>query len=92
MLDGLSDKPIVLADMGLHSYVVNHAAMKRLGISKDTPDVSDGIVVRYEDGTPTGWFREGAMAYIKPLVVYSVAQYKEAYLRYQEEYLAHGRR
>ncbi len=90
MLDGLSDKPIVIADLGLHSYWVNHASMKRLGISKDTPDVSDGIVVRYEDGTPTGWFREGAMAYIKPLVAYSVAQYKEAYLRYQEEYLAHG--
>ena len=90
MLDGLSDKPIVLADMGLHSYLVNHAAMKRLGISKDTPDVSDGIVVRYEDGTPTGWFREGAMAYIKPLVGFTVEQYKEGFLRYQEEYLAHG--
>ena len=90
MLDGLSDKPIVIADLGLHSYWVNHAALKRLGINKDTPDVSDGIVVRYEDGTPTGWFREGAMAYIKPLVVFSVEQYKEGFLRYQEEYLAHG--
>ncbi|MBQ9308369.1 MAG: amidohydrolase family protein [Clostridia bacterium] len=90
MLDGLSDKPIVISDMGLHSYWVNHAAMERLGINKDTPDVSDGIVVRYEDGTPTGWFREGAMAYIKPLVVFSVEQYKEGFLRYQEEYLAHG--
>ena len=62
MLDGLSDKPIVLADMGLHSYLVNHAA----------------------------WFRAGAMAYIKPLVGFTVEQYKEGFLRYQEEYLAHG--
>ena len=90
MLDGLSDKPIVLADGGLHSYWVNHAAMERLGINKDTPDVSDGIVVRDADGNPTGWFREGAMVYIKPLVVFSVEQYKEGFLRYQEEYLAHG--
>lgn len=90
MLDGLSDKPIVLADGGLHSYWVNHAAMERLGINKDTPDVSDCIVVRDADGNPTGWFREGAMAYIKPLVVFSVEQYKEGFLRYQEEYLAHG--
>ena len=90
MLDGLTDKPIVLADGGLHSYWVNHAAMERLGINKDTPDVSDGIIVRDADGNPTGWFREGAMAYIKPLVVFTVEQYKQGFLRYQEEYLAHG--
>ena len=90
MLDGLTDKPIVLADGGAHSYWVNHAAMDRLGINRDIPDVSDGIVVRDADGNPTGWFREGAMAYIKPLTAFSVEQYKEGYLHYQEEYLAHG--
>ena len=78
MLDGLTDKPIVLADGGLHSYWVNHAAMECLGINKDTPDVSDGIVVRDADGNPTGWFREGAMAYIKPLVVFTVEQMIQA--------------
>ena len=29
LLNGLTDKPIVLADIGHHSYWVNHAAMER---------------------------------------------------------------
>ena len=90
MLEGLTDKPIVLADVGHHSYWVNHAAMDRLGIDKNTPDVSDGIVVRDAEGTPVGYFREGAMDLLKPLTVFSVEQYKEAVLYFQEEYLAHG--
>ena len=90
MLEGVTDRPIVLADIGHHSYWVNHAAMDRLGIDRDTPDVSDGIIVRDAKGTPVGYFREGAMDLLKPLTVFSVEQYKEAVLFFQEEYLAHG--
>ena len=90
MLDGLTEKPVVLADIGHHSYWVNHAAMARLGIDKNTPDVSDGIIVRDSDGVPTGFFREGAMDLLKELTVFSVEQYKEAVLYYQKEYLAQG--
>ena len=90
LLDPLTDKPIVLADIGHHSYWVNHAAMERLGIDRNTPDVSDGIIVRDKEGNPTGFFREGAMDLLKPLTVFSVEQYKEGFLYYQEEYLAHG--
>ena len=90
MLEGLTDRPIVLADIGHHSYWVNHAAMDRLGIDKNTPDVSDGIIVRDKEGNPTGCFREGAMDLLKPLTVFSVEQYKEAVLYFQKEYLAHG--
>ena len=90
LLDGLTDKPIVLADIGHHSYWVNHAAMTRLNIDKNTPDVSDGIITRDDEGNPTGYFREGAMDLLKKLTVFSVEQYKEAFLYYQKEYLAHG--
>ena len=90
MLEGLTERPIVLADIGHHSYWVNHAAMDRLGIDKNTPDVSDGIIVRDAEGNPTGCFREGAMDLLKPLTVFSIEQYKEAVLYFQEEYLAHG--
>ena len=90
LLDGLTDRPVVLADAGHHSYWVNHAAMNRLGINKDTPDVSDGIIVRDRDGNPTGYFREGAIDLIKPLTIFTVDQYKEAFLYYQNEYLANG--
>ena len=74
LLDGLTDKPVVLADIGHHSYWVNHAAMNRLGINKDTLDVSDGIITRDKDGNPTGYFREGAIDFMKPLTVFSVEQ------------------
>ena len=90
LLDGLTDKPVVLADIGHHSYWVNHAAMDRLEINKDTPDVSDGIITRDAYGNPTGYFREGAMDLLKELTVFSVEQYKEGFLYYQNEYLAHG--
>ncbi len=90
LLNGITDKPIVLADISHHSYWVNHAAMERLGIDKNTPDVSDGIINRDAEGSPVGYFREGAMDLIKSLTVFSVEQYKEAFLYYQEEYLAHG--
>ncbi|WP_049962511.1 amidohydrolase [Oribacterium sp. FC2011] len=90
MLEGLTDKPIIIADIDHHSYWVNHAAMDRLGINKDTPDVSDGIIVRNADGTPTGHFREGAMDLLKALTGYSVEQYKKAILYFQNEYLSHG--
>ena len=90
MLEGLTDKPIVIVDLGHHFFWVNHAAMKRLRIDKNTPDVSDGIITRDADGNPTGYFLEGAMNLVKPLTAYSVEQYKAAILHYQEEYLAHG--
>ncbi len=90
LLNGLTDKPIVLADIGHHSYWVNHAAMERLGIDKNTPDISDGIITRDDQGNPTGYFREGAMDLLKELTVFSVEQYKEGFLHYQEEYLPKG--
>ena len=90
MLEGLTDKYVVISDSDGHSYWVNHAVMKKLGIDKNTPDVSDGIIVRDANGNPTGWFREGAMSLIKSLTAYSVEQYKQAILCYQKEYLAHG--
>ena len=91
LLNGLTDKPIVIADIGHHSYWVNHAAMDRLGIDKNTPDISDGIITRDDQGNPTGYFREGAMDLLKELTVFSVEQYKEGFLHYQEEYLARER-
>ena len=90
MLEGLTDKFIIVSDMGGHSYWVNHAVMKKFGIDKNTPDVSDGVIVRDANGNPTGWFREGAMNLVKSLTAYSVEQYKEAILHYQKKYLAHG--
>ena len=61
MIDDLTDKTISLIDYGHHSYWLNSAAMKFKNIDKNTPDVADGVIVRDENGNPTGCFREGAV-------------------------------
>ena len=91
MIDDLTDKPVMLIDFGHHSYWLNSAAMKRKNITKDTPDVADGVIIRDADGNPTGCFREGSKIYFEDLVYhFSVEQYKKAVLAYQDVFLAGG--
>ena len=91
MIDDLTDKPISLIDYGHHSYWLNSAAMKLKNITKDTPDVADGVIVRDAEGNPTGCFREGAKIYFEDLIYhFNVEQYKQAILAYQDVFLSLG--
>ena len=91
MIDDLTDKPVILNSEDYHSYWLNSAAMDVLGIDADTPDVADGVIARDADGTPTGCFRDGAGVLVADLVPqYTVEQYKEAVLHYQDEVVAYG--
>ncbi|MBO6179291.1 MAG: amidohydrolase [Selenomonadaceae bacterium] len=91
MIDDLTDKPISLIDYGHHSYWLNSAAMKLKNITKATPDVNDGVIVRDANGNPTGCFREGAKIYFEDLIYhFSVDQYKKAILAYQDVFLPLG--
>ena len=91
MIDDLTDKPVAMIDYGHHSYWLNSAAMKFKNITKDTPDIADGVIVRDADGNPTGCFREGTKIYFDDLLYhFSVDQYKQAVLAYQEVFLAQG--
>ena len=91
MIDDLTDKPISLIDYGHHSYWLNSAAMKFKNITKNTPDVADGVIVRDSEGNPTGCFREGAKIYFEDLIYhFNVEQYKQAILAYQDLFLSFG--
>lgn len=91
MIDDLTDKPVMLIDYGHHSYWLNSAAMKFKNINKNTPDVSDGVIVRDAEGNPTGCFREGAKIYFEDLVYhFSTEQYKKAVLAFQDFFLSQG--
>ena len=91
MIDDLTDKPVAMIDYGHHSYWLNSAAMKIKNITKDTPDISDGVIVRDEDGNPTGCFREGTKIYFDDLLYhFTVEEYKKALLAYQELFLSLG--
>lgn len=54
------DRPVCLINAEAHGVWVNTAAMKIMGVTKDTPDPDGGKILRDEDGNPTGVFLERA--------------------------------
>jgi predicted amidohydrolase YtcJ len=61
MLDEVSaDRPVFLDSSMAHAAWVNSAALRRAGITRDTPDPPGGEIVRGADGEPTGWLKEEA--------------------------------
>ena len=65
--------------------------MKIKNITKDTPDIDDGVIVRDENGNPTGCFREGTKIYFDDLLYhFTVEEYKQALLAYQKSFLELG--
>jgi predicted amidohydrolase YtcJ len=54
------DRPVFLMNKDVHGAWVNSALLKRAGITKDTPDPSDGRIERDPvTGEPTGMLHEG---------------------------------
>ena len=55
------DRPVFLFNRDVHGAWVNSEALELAGITKDTPDPSDGRIERdAETGEPTGMLHEGA--------------------------------
>ncbi|HEX5017533.1 MAG TPA: amidohydrolase [Actinomycetes bacterium] len=55
------DRPVFLFNKDVHGAWVNSVTLERAGITKDTPDPSDGRIERDpETGEPTGVLHEGA--------------------------------
>jgi hypothetical protein len=62
------DRPVLLEGFDGHTYWVNSAALKLAGIARDTPDPSNGKIVRDPHGEPTGVLQEsGADPVLKML-------------------------
>ena len=53
-LDKVTDSPMVLKRTCRHAVLVNSKALELAGITKDTPDPVDGVIMRDENGEPTG--------------------------------------
>lgn len=54
------DRPVCLLHAEAHGAWVNSAAMKIIGITRDTPDPKGGKLLRDENGDPTGVLLEAA--------------------------------
>ncbi len=61
-LDAVSrERPIFLNHVSKHGAAVNSRALAIAGITRETPDPPDGIIVRDERGEPTGILLESAV-------------------------------
>ncbi|WP_203247922.1 amidohydrolase [Sporosarcina beigongshangi] len=67
-LDKVTDSPMILKRTCRHAMLVNSRALELAGITKDTPDPVDGVIMRDADGEPTGYLKEGAMALVADLM------------------------
>lgn len=92
LLDSIvPDRPVILSDEGHHSVWVNTAALKKAGITRDTPDPESGQICHDENGEPSGFLQEMAIDLITPaLKKPEVSDYKDAILHYQQIGLSNG--
>jgi predicted amidohydrolase YtcJ len=62
------NNPVWVNRSDAHMCLANALAMKLAGISKDTPDVPGGVIVRDRDGNPTGIFKDAAKDLIERVI------------------------
>jgi len=78
-LDPVSpDNPVVLVHTMGHYSVVNSAALRAAGITRDTPDLPGGTIDRTPDGEPTGVLKERATGLVQRQVSYTPEQVRDA--------------
>jgi predicted amidohydrolase YtcJ len=66
VLDSTAPKrPVWLTRVDGHAGWANTEAMRRAGVTRDTPNPVGGHIVRDQDGTPTGVFVDAAMGLIR---------------------------
>lgn len=66
--DLFPDRPVFLSAYDGHTSWVNSAALKAAGITRDTPDPANGVIVRDANGEPTGALKEKASGLVSRLV------------------------
>jgi predicted amidohydrolase YtcJ len=59
-----SEKPIYLSHVSKHGAAANTAALKKAGVTSETPDPGDGVIIRNEKGEPTGILLESATSLV----------------------------
>jgi len=91
-LDAVSpDNPVLLQRADGHAMVVNSAALKAAGITKDTKPPFGGDILHNADGEPTGMLIDHAMDLVKDLMpTLSPARKEAAYIKASEVYAAYG--
>lgn len=89
-LDPVSgDHPVVLVRSCGHISVANSEALRRAGITRETPDPPGGAIER-RDGEPTGVLKEAAQGLVHGVAPHTRAELEEALRQAAREYLSLG--
>lgn len=84
------EHPVIIIHQSNHMGVVNTEAMRRLGITADTPSPSGGLIAK-ENGAPTGYLEENAFVqYQARIPMPSMTDLMAAYSAVQDRYAAQG--
>lgn len=58
----VSDRPVFLQQVDLHTFSANSCAINKVGVTRDTPDPAGGKILKDADGNLTGVFSNNAGA------------------------------
>ena len=87
-LDGVvPERPAFLPNQDGHGAWVNSRALELAGITKNTPDPSDGRIERDANGAPSGTLHEGAMALVSELLPIETPERMLEALKLGQQYL-----
>ncbi|MDD2484231.1 MAG: amidohydrolase [Eubacteriales bacterium] len=75
------DRPVFLLNAEAHGAWVNSKALELAGVTKETPDPLGGEVARLENGEPSGFLYEGAVAYVGACALKFSAEQERLYLK-----------
>lgn len=65
-IDGVTpDVPVFVERLDGHMALANGAALRAAGITRDTPEVPGGTIVRDATGEPTGIFKDNALSLVE---------------------------
>ncbi|SEI55765.1 hypothetical protein SAMN04487917_101867 [Arthrobacter sp. yr096] len=91
LLDCRPGAPLVAFDSTGHQLLANREALRRAGITAETPDVDGGVVARNADGSPTGLLQDGAMELLsRAMPPVPASTLRPALMNFQQELHALG--
>ncbi|MGJ8564194.1 MAG: amidohydrolase [Alphaproteobacteria bacterium] len=86
-----ADHAIILTRADGHAAVVNSAALKAAGITRDTKAPFGGDILKDENGEPTGMLIDNAINLVNSLIpILTEERKKEAYIKASEVYSSRG--
>lgn len=88
--DVTPNNPVAIWRVDGHMVLANALAMKLCGVTRETPDVAGGVIVRDAEGNPTGIFKDAATGlitkHLPPMTPEQMQRALRAGMRYAAEH------